>query len=154
MKDKEKQIEEMAKIMRLHICKDRPCKECDCHGLGDKTSELYHCDCYYYAKSLVEQGYRKPHEDSVVISKEEYQEYKNLVKLFIYDKPIKSRVYEFIKDTKEQARKETAEKILKDLIKNCQYTFGVNGKPIIALDGDFALNTAKEFGVEITDNTK
>ena len=27
MEDKEKQIEEMAKIMHLHICKDRPCKE-------------------------------------------------------------------------------------------------------------------------------
>lgn len=50
-------------------------------------------------------------EDSVVLSREEKQEYENLVKLLIYDKPIKSRVYEVVKDIKEQASKETAEKI-------------------------------------------
>ena len=78
MNDKEKQIEEMAKIMRLHICKDKPCKECNCHGLGNKSSTLYHCDCYYYAQSLVKQDYRKISKDDVVISKEEYNELINL----------------------------------------------------------------------------
>ena len=61
---------------------------------------------------------------------------------------MRNQITELFND-REQTRKETAEKILKDLIKNCQYTFGVNGKPIIALDGDFALNTAKSYGVEI-----
>jgi hypothetical protein len=70
-------------------------------------------------------GYRKLPEDArvfiptddkyVLLSREEKQEYENLVKLLIYDKPIKSRVYEFIKDTKEQASKETVEKIYKDI---------------------------------------
>ena len=48
-----------------------------------------------------------------------------------------------------QTRKETAREILKELIKNCQYTFNNVGKPIIALSGDFALNIAKQYGVEI-----
>ena len=65
MKNKEKQIEEMAKIMRLHICKEKPCKICDCHGLGNKDSELYHCDCYYYADTLYNAGYRKSSKDNI-----------------------------------------------------------------------------------------
>lgn len=48
-----------------------------------------------------------------------------------------------------KARKETAENILKDLIKNCQFVFDITGKPIIALDGDFAINIAKQYGVKI-----
>jgi hypothetical protein len=58
---------------------------------------------------------KKLPKDSIVLTKEEKQEYESLVKLLIYDKPIKSRVYEFIKDTKEKESKETAEKILNEL---------------------------------------
>ena len=78
---------------------------------------------------------KKQQEDSVMLSREEY---KKLKYTWITDS-----------DAYKKGCKETAEKILKDLIKNCQYTFGINGKPIIALDGDFALNVAKQFGVEI-----
>ena len=48
----------------------------------------------------------------------------------------------------EEAKK-TAEKIIKDLMENCEYTFSITGKPIIALNGDFTLKIAKEYGVII-----
>lgn len=88
---------------------------------------------YSDAVKLVKLGYRKLPENSVVLSREEYESDLTLQ----YDTGY------------EWGSKETAEKILRGLIKNCQFTFGVNGKPIIALDGDFALNTAKSYGVEI-----
>lgn len=114
--DKEKQIEEIAKIMRLHICKDRPCKECDCHGLGDKTSELYHCDCYYYAKSLVKQGYQKI-TDSVVLSREEYSELKGRAEEVFNE--MTERMKAEVKIAKKmgivKGSKETADKILNDI---------------------------------------
>jgi hypothetical protein len=104
------QIEEMAKIMRLHICKDRPCKECDCHGLGNKTSELYHCDCYYYAKSLVKQGYRRLPKDSVVLSMDNYNRLKRDSEL--YEARHEEKLKLFAK-AYNQGSKETAEKFAK-----------------------------------------
>lgn len=104
MKDKEKQIEEIANMLE-----------------DFRTYRLF-CGCNGLAKMIYD---KLLPVDSVVVTREEIEEEHN------------------------KAVKETAEKILKDLIKNCQYTFGLNGKPIIALDGDFALNTAKQFGVDI-----
>lgn len=54
-----------------------------------------------------------------------------------------------IKDNEKQVIKETVEQILTELVKNCKYTFSITGKPIISLDGDFALNIAKKYGVII-----
>lgn len=66
----------------------------------------------------IEQGTLKEiPENEVVLTREEKQEYESLVKLLIYDKPIKSRVYEFIKDVKDKARKETSKKIDDYLVK-------------------------------------
>ena len=48
-----------------------------------------------------------------------------------------------------EEEKKTAEKIIKELMKNCEYTFSITGKPVISLNGDFALKIAKEYGVII-----
>jgi hypothetical protein len=109
MKDKEKQIEEMARTFCPYgdnAIIHQSCELCKQVLNGD-------CDCFRNAKKLYNKLFPK---DSVVLSREEKQEYENLVKLLIYDKPIKSRVYEFIKDTKEQASKETAEEILNAVV--------------------------------------
>ena len=66
MKDKEKQIEEMAKIM-CSPCPDGK----ECSGTWCYKRVL---DC---ANEFYEQGYRKLPEDSVVLSSEEYEEYQS-----------------------------------------------------------------------------
>ncbi len=86
MKDKEKQIEEMAKV--LNEC----CNFYDKNGvhLGNKCNSHdceYWCDTNYIccsynkkeATALYNAGYRKTTEDSVVLSKEEYEKYKSAI---------------------------------------------------------------------------
>lgn len=108
------------------------------------------------AEALYNAGYRKLPKDSVVLSREEYEllanKYKNLE--IKYSNLCDN--YRLCKDANETLKqhiivtcKKTAEKILKDLVKNCQYTFNIDGKPIVELDGDFVLNAAKSYGVEI-----
>ena len=163
MKDKE-MIEEMVKIL------EKVAFEYKGYCINGKKRCPFDykrkcCECAM-AHTLYEQGYRKLPEDSVVLLREEYEKL-TAPRLFIKPRELNQKeLAEKLKDfnygiigvdessieiipTRAEIEKETAEKILKDLIKNCQYTFGVNGKPIIALDGDFALNTAKQFGVEI-----
>lgn len=106
-------IEEMAKLVQGDMCGDVPCEECNYHGKM-KILPRY-CGVYLIAEKLYNAGYRKIPEGAVVLTMEEKQEYESLVKLLIYDKPIKSRTYEFIKDTKDRIRKETAEKFAERL---------------------------------------
>ena len=108
------------------------------------------------AEAIYNAGYRKLPKDSVVLSMEEYEmlvnQYKNLE--IKYSNLCDN--YRLCKDANETlkqniivTRKETAEKILNDLVKNCQYTFSIDGKPIVELDGDFVLNAAKSYGIKI-----
>lgn len=76
MKDKEKQIEEMAKVMYGYICKDKPCEKCDYHQ--DSKILAPYCEYYLKAKDLYNADYRKLPEDSVVLSKEEYKKLRSL----------------------------------------------------------------------------
>ena len=94
--DKQKQIEEMAKVIHDLIL-DTPFN-------GTEAS------CEKIAEELLKHYQPKIPEGAVVLTREEKQEYESLIKLLIYDKPIKSRIYEFIKDIKNRIRKETAEK--------------------------------------------
>lgn len=132
MKDKEKQIKsDCEKCIHDKVCYD--CLMTDkCWGKDN--------NCEHYQPKLP--------EDSIVISREEKQEYENLVKLLIYDKPIKSRVYEFIKDTKEQSRKETAEKIFQRLFEE-HSAFSNTDIVVIWQVKEVLSDIAKEFGVEI-----
>ena len=122
MTDREKQI--------LEITRDLS----DCLEYDIEDSSIV--DSYDTACNLVNKGWVKLPEGAVVLTREEKQEYESLVKLFIYDKPIKNRVYEFIKDTKQQTRKETAREILG--LYSLSDTFS-----------SFQEKVAKQFGVEI-----
>ena len=56
MSDKQ-MIEEMAKVLRQHICEDKPCDKCNYHG---KTKILpRYCEAYIHSKTLYNAGYRK-----------------------------------------------------------------------------------------------
>ena len=107
MKDKEKQIEEMAKITCTNVAKN--CIDCeDC-------SEYSDCILVAHAINLYDDNYRKIPKDSVVLSREEYEELKT-EKDFNYGYHEGERnmeaYYENIKLPEE--RKETAEKILNE----------------------------------------
>lgn len=91
-------------------------------------------------------------EGKVVLTREEKEEYESLIKLLIYDKPIKNRVYEVIKDIKQQTCKKTAEKIFEilyqwlDLEEKEKYSFVTIQK--FDLLRKFR-EIYKQFGVEI-----
>ena len=127
--DENKQIEGMAKDSGGCDYPHRPCEKCWCR-------EEKECSAYAYAESFYNRGYRKIPEGAVVLTREEKQEYENLIKLLIYDKPIKSRVYEVIKGLKDQARKETAREII-------EYVYRTTAN-IVLRD-----KLAKQFGVEV-----
>jgi hypothetical protein len=93
MKDKEKQIKEMAKIM-CSPCPDG--KECSGTWCYKRVS-----DC---ANEFYEQGYRKIPEDSVVLSKAKYREFLEMKRDMINNTQYK------------RGSKETAKKILNELV--------------------------------------
>ena len=108
------------------------------------------------AEALYNAGYRKLTKDSVVLSRKEYEELANQHKNLEIKYSNLCYNYRLCKDANETLKqhiivtcKKTAEKILNELVKNCQYTFNIDGKPIVELDGDFVLNAAKSYGVEI-----
>lgn len=89
-------------------------------------------------------------EGKVVLTREEKEEYESLIKLLIYDKPIKNRVYEVIKDIKQQTRKETAEKIFTELLKEKQLIdLGCGDGTYEYIDVDDLKDLAKQYGVEV-----
>ena len=117
MKTKYEQIEEMARAACEHFDCDmagQPCTKC-------KTYDK-HCYTIHQAEILYNAGYRKLPENSLVLSKEEFEqhanEYKNLSIKYdqVFDK------YRLCKDANEKlkqktisASKEIADKILKPL---------------------------------------
>lgn len=104
MKDKEKQIEEMANI----LCES---KEHNCNGED--------CKCLKQATDLFNKGARIIYKDSVVLSREEFEKLKTQLKiktneadwrasqLQVLDKDI-----EELENKLKQLSKETAEKII------------------------------------------
>lgn len=138
MKDKEKQIEEMAKVINnsmLNYCRElAKCREV-CQYSG-KSCRQYTCRDYAYAETLHNEGYRKGKrfeyilEDSVVLSREEYEEYKKvadgkaimvenitdlnkLVQFPVeYDNKKFEDISEFADYVQEQASKETVMEII------------------------------------------
>ena len=155
MKDKEKQIEEIAKVL------DKCCNFYDKNGvhLGNKCNSRdceYWCDTNYLccsynkkeATALYNAGYRKLPKDSVVISMEEYKKLKMLEEGHITC----DDVYEYVVNS----RKETVEKDFITIIKALEERkervhsfYGVSE----SVGVDIAIKTvkelAKQFGVEI-----
>lgn len=145
MKDKENQIEEMVSIM---AASNNPFVDVPVEIMPNVAEALYNA------------GYRKLPKDSVVLSREEYERLKRVenekdrlyeIKLDLENQLIEKgwTDYEGADEIEKRVSKETAENILNDLVKNCQYAFNINGKPIVELDGDFVLNSAKSYGIKI-----
>lgn len=119
--DKEKQIEEMYK---------------DCNTLG-RFEKLFN--------ELIKAGYRKITENEVVISKEEYETLTDIKALQLQVKDcLNNMSNEDIKQIEAQARKETAEKILK---KGKEYYDSKEDKGLAF--NLFAMWIEKEFGVDL-----
>ena len=126
MKDKEKQIEEIALEMSKELCcyYDKKKRKCtNCFGMEEDCD--LHCNFARTLKRLSDAGYRKLPEDSVVLTKSQYD---MLIALSSYEGSIEQlkntvtlpkEVYEILlkvnkADLEEQAsytRKETVEKI-------------------------------------------
>ena len=101
--DKQKQIEEMAKVVQRNMCGDKPCEECNYHGFKTKILPRY-CEVYLIAEKLFNAGYRKIPDGAVVLTREEYDELCCSVGI---SREEVDRVVDLVeKDT----RKETAEK--------------------------------------------
>lgn len=124
MKDKEKQIKELHRLL---------CKK----GFDGENSR---------AKFIYNQGYRKLPEDSVVLSREEYDGKKIVVEMSGGHKLRLSvgKFGEMSKILEEEIRKETAEKIF-SFIKH----YFVD-RTLVLNEFTFKL-IAKQFGVEIKD---
>ena len=150
MNDKEKQIEELARLMA------------DCNTTCDECFEKYervttmkikerekHCQVYAYAQRAVEQGYRKIPEGAVVLAKEEYEKLKNKPPFAVikYDEDkmkkivkeaAKTTVFEFTEKGKDEIRKETAKEFaekLKDRMNDREY-MGIRYKQGVFSDND------------------
>lgn len=121
MKDKEKQIEEMAKVIKCanEINCIRTCDTCNYYDDDSK------CISFGQAIALYEQGYRKIPKDSVVLSREEYNKMRfDLVEL-------RNQVNLFEVRNMPQARKETAENIISELVMDGS-TFTINRLTLLA----------------------
>lgn len=126
MKYKEKQIEEMAKVIDDRLIEARSWLGSMNRGEG-----------YWIAQKLVEHYQPKLPEDSVVLSREEYEKLKTLEEGHITCEDM----LEFV----EKARKETADKIFNDIFKLEVYDDGWNK----TYYKDHIEKLAKQFGVEI-----
>ena len=116
MKNKEKQVEEMAKDCcksLLHCCM---CDDCN----YKEISNLDECKSMRIAENLVKKGYRKIPKDSVVLSREQFkilcEDKIEITHLSIDEEFKKECEYEI-----KQARKDKAEKCIR-LIKETFFT--------------------------------
>lgn len=122
-----KQIEEMAQII---------------NGSTELDTIAYY-RCINIAKTLYNAGYRKFHEDSVVLSREEWKQIKNSL---YYSK-------EELEKKLQRERKETAEKILNEVLQEIFYYFDVqsvkelNEKSLLASTMTFDVVTDKIFEI-------
>ena len=145
MKDKEKQIEEMAKDLNYHTSVVEYKCEKDCYKCNYAGFDGAKCPSYVLAKSIYGAGYRKLPKDSVVLSREEYEN----LKLQIQEAHHKGvrigfDLTKFKENSIEQASKETAEKIINYLQKDGWG--GINYLEIYQEDLD---EIAKQFSVDI-----
>ena len=133
-----KEIEEMARVVSMN------CGECDtCKFLGKATNKI-DCIDFFAANELYEQGYRQC-KDKVVLSREEYEE-------MIADiKVSKEKLARIIDSAKDKARKETAEKILKEILFVKSVKGWQENKQLVEFGNrivDKIEELAKQFGVE------
>ena len=130
-----KQVEEMAVIgcvrnPQAHTAE--ACAKCD--------FKYGQCNSYRQAEALYNTGYRKSPKDSVVLSREEQERI-----LTATEKRIKELKRQIL-----QARKETAEKILNELLDFVNGWFeGVENNDFCVELNRISKDLAKQYGVEI-----
>lgn len=131
MKGKEKQIEEMAKVMCGNDCEECAKESAEFYQQTLEEARNNKCLLKNCAKTLYNAGYRKLPEDSVVLSKGAYESLSSKAKANVVNAV--------------EIRKETAEKILQPLYDACKDDS--YGQVVV----DFAIleRLAKQFGVEI-----
>ena len=134
MKEQEKQIKEMAKEIGNTWLVDLE------GNTKDVCEVLDEVDINNIARELYDKNYRKLPEDSVVLSREEYE------KGIIERESMRNQIAELFND-REQASKETTEKIFKMLISKLESNQFLSGERII-MEVDVE-NLAKQFDVEI-----
>jgi len=108
MKDKEKQIEEIAKIMCGNDCEECAKESANFYGQTLEEARNNKCLLKNCAKTLYNAGYRKIEDYEVVISKDEYERLNDTVNL-------------------RKVRKETAKDILN---KGHKYLINSNDKAV------------------------
>lgn len=108
MNDKQ-QIEEMASIICKETSNKGVCEKC-AFKKHTQFGFVYQCPKFDSAEDIYNAGYRKIPEDSVVLSREEYEKLKDLEKCFDYN----------LVQERKQIRKETAREIvckIKEILK-------------------------------------
>ena len=137
MKEHEKQIKELEKDLEEYVAYD----EWSAREYGEYT-----VDCSYIAYKLIEQGWIKSDKDSVVLSREEFS--KALTDNFNMGK--KEAQFYSERVAIPTTRKETAEKIFTELLKEKQLIdFGCGDGTYEYIDVEDLKDLAKQFGVEI-----
>lgn len=111
--------------------------------------DLYPSDTKEIAKALYLLGYRKIPEDSVVLTKKEYETLMDIKALQTQVEESLSNISnEDIANIEQQARKETAKEILKGLISNIsEIKYDAVCEKIVYIDDIKEL--AKQYGVEV-----
>ena len=122
--EKDQQIEEMA--MSIAECNGTTCDNC-----------ALKCKAYITCEILYDKDYRKLPEDSVVLSREEYNE----IKMYQSYIPEMKKAFDKVRNA---AIKETAEKILNELIDSSNKITFFDCRMALGLD-----KLAKQFGLEI-----
>ena len=150
MNDKQKQIEEMAKVIFEYVdSKDRKNVYIVHSGVAEDMKT--YCHNYGVAKDLYNANCRILDEGSVILSKEENEARENAIDSLqvaissftrletLYK--IKCKELEIAEEQRNQARKETASEIFETLIEVCKRGYVLHLDTLIA--------NAKRFGVEI-----
>jgi hypothetical protein len=132
--DKQKQIEEMAKVLIKASCYGKHCKKCAFVRSVEKATKC--CVCL---KHLYNAGYRKIPENAVVLTREEYEKLDLVKEMYGSNDKIKlSDLLKMLAMTDKVARKETAEKFSERLkAKKIEIATGVrylNMVSVVAID--------------------
>jgi hypothetical protein len=141
-----KQIEEICKMAVL-VCRRNP----QAHEVEDCIKCEFKngmCDVYRVAEKIYEQNYRKLQEDSVVLTREEQERILTATEKRIEQLKEENGQLRLENNDLEaqinQARKETAREILKEL-----YGFFPKDKQFTMISRATILAIAKQFGVEV-----
>lgn len=111
--DKQKQIEEMAKVLE-----SKHLSMCTWDSYNDDFNDNYPNECKKVATALYNERYRKIPEGAVVLTREEYERYKKQ-DLFMKDYTIVEVLENETKKTRKVTAEEFALKLADYFVENC-----------------------------------